>query len=134
MVPKGPSSLSTVGRCVANRPSGPDEISAANGRARISACSRGRSSTRNRSGRYIVKLLGLHRRDRYFDGPFRGSPTMPKDDCEIIPLSNDLERYGRYPPMSSTLHRAANEHPGNPLAISFILAYVYGICLETASV
>jgi hypothetical protein len=59
---------------------------------------------------------------------------MPKGDCEIIPLSNDLERYGRHPPMSGTLHRAATEHPGSPLAISFILAYIYGICLETASV
>src|SRR5215813_4488045 len=58
ITPYGPSSLSTVGRWLAQSPAEPFETSDAKGLARMSACIRATSSTRNCSGRYMA--LRLH--------------------------------------------------------------------------
>src|SRR5262245_13057190 len=58
MIPNGPSSMRTVGRCVAQRPAVPPDTSTAKGRARMSACICDRSSTRNWSGWYMAITVG----------------------------------------------------------------------------
>src|SRR3974390_3711927 len=54
MTPYDPSSLSTVGRWLAQSPVEPFETSDAKGLARMSACIRVTSSRRNCSGRYMA--------------------------------------------------------------------------------
>src|SRR5262245_23391027 len=83
MRPSGPASsvFSTVGRCVAMRPSLPLVTSVANGRARISACASTVSSTLNSAGVYIDPPHSL---SSYFTG--RGDST-----CRLDPLQRRLQ-------------------------------------------
>src|SRR5215469_14184252 len=72
MTPYDPSSLSTVGRWLAQSPVGPFETSDAKGLARISACIRATSSTRNCSGRYMgYPRIGLCKRNSLDAGKTR---------------------------------------------------------------
>src|SRR5262249_7132885 len=104
MTPYDPSSLSTVGRWLAQSPVGPFETSDAKGLARISACIRATSSTRKCSGRYMgYPRIGLCKRNSLDAGKTRlFVPALTS--TELIWRHTRHVRFGSQADIGASLH------------------------------